>query len=82
MHGLVSLLDPEHYQQVENLWNELEEECGLEGIKVTPYPHFSWLIAEDFDWESFESEELRNTPKHKELSIMRLNTLKGSLSLQ
>ncbi len=55
MHGLVSLLDPEHNRQVENIWNELEEECGLTGIKITPYPHFSWLIAEDFDWEPAES---------------------------
>ena len=55
MHGLVSLLDPEHYFQVEKIWNELESGCGLTGIKVTPYPHFSWLIAEDFDWALAET---------------------------
>ncbi len=36
MHGLVSLLDPEHYFQVEAIWNELEGDCGLTGIKITP----------------------------------------------
>ena len=51
MHGLVSLLDQEHSATVERLWAELETECGLTGIKVTPFAHFSWLIAEDFDWE-------------------------------
>lgn len=32
----------------------LEDECGLTGIKVTPFPHFSWLIGEDFDWKVLE----------------------------
>jgi 2'-5' RNA ligase len=55
MHGLVSLLDEQHYQQVESIWQMLEKECGLTGIKVTPFPHFSWLIGSDFDWRSLES---------------------------
>ncbi len=54
MHGLVSLLDKEHYQQVESLWQMLEKECGLTGIQATPFPHFSWLIASDFDWSALE----------------------------
>ncbi|OFY66958.1 MAG: 30S ribosomal protein S1 [Bacteroidetes bacterium RBG_13_42_15] len=31
--------------------------------------------AEDFDWESFESEELKNTPKHKEYEALYDETL-------
>ena len=54
MHGLVSILDPLHSKLVESLWHELETECGLAGIKTTPFPHFSWLIAEDFDWPGVE----------------------------
>ena len=46
MHGLVSLLDLNHYKLVEALWHRLEKECGLSGVKATPYPHFSWQIAE------------------------------------
>ncbi|MEJ2706444.1 MAG: 2'-5' RNA ligase family protein [Anaerolineales bacterium] len=49
MHGLVSLLSQPHYQKVQQIWDELEQECGLEGIRVTPYPHFSWQIAADYD---------------------------------
>ena len=48
MHGLVSLLDASHYRLVEELWHELERECGLAGVKKTPYPHFSWQIATDY----------------------------------
>jgi len=52
MHGLVSLLDKTHYTLVEEIWQELEKDCGLEGIHVTPLPHFSWQIAEDYDWDA------------------------------
>jgi 2'-5' RNA ligase len=48
MHGLVSLLDSTYYEMVDDLWHRLEEECGLGGVKVTPYPHFSWQIARDY----------------------------------
>ncbi len=51
MHGLVSLLPENYYKKVEDLWKELEEKHGLTGIKVTPYPHFSWQIAKDYDLE-------------------------------
>ena len=54
MHGLVSLLDQEHSDQIEILWAMLETRCELTGIKVTPFPHFSWLIADDFAWPELE----------------------------
>jgi len=54
MHGLVSLLDEQHYRQVESIWHMLEKECALTGIRVTPFPHFSWLIGSDFDWPSLQ----------------------------
>ena len=54
MHGLASLLPETYYQKVEDLWKELEEKHGVTGIKVTPYPHFSWQIAEDYDLEKLE----------------------------
>lgn len=49
MHGIVSILDEEHYSSVESIWGELEQECGLVGVKMTPLPHFSWQIAEAYD---------------------------------
>lgn len=49
MHGVVSLLPQPYYKEVEYIWNELEKEVGLTGVKVTPYPHFSWQIAESYD---------------------------------
>jgi len=56
MHGLVSLLEKKYYTEVENLWNELEDRFGLRGIKVTPYPHFSWFVVEKFNSKMLEQK--------------------------
>ena len=50
MHGLVSLLDAEHDSKVRRIWRELDDQCKYSGVNVTPIPHFSWGIAEEFDW--------------------------------
>jgi 2'-5' RNA ligase len=49
MHAVVSLLDDEHYHLVESLWAELEEEFGVRGVYVTPFPHFSYQVAPQYD---------------------------------
>jgi 2'-5' RNA ligase len=56
MDGLVTLLPEPYYQQVETIWDELEEAFQLSGIRVTPYPHFSWQIAESYDHRRLEQE--------------------------
>lgn len=50
MHAIVSVLDEVHYARLLDLWQELEVECGLTGIRATPIPHFSWHIAQDYDF--------------------------------
>lgn len=52
MHAIVSILDEPHSALVENLWRVLETECGLTGVKTTPIPHFSWQLAQDYDFRS------------------------------
>jgi len=54
MHGIVSLLDNKHYQLVENLWAELEREFAVRGVYITPYPHFSYQIAQHYNVEQLE----------------------------
>jgi len=49
MYGIVTLLDPPVDAQVETIWQELERECGLVGIKITPLPHFSWQIGDNYE---------------------------------
>jgi len=54
MHGIVSVLDNDHYQLVEDLWAELEREFSVQGVYVTPYPHFSYHVAQDYDVDKIE----------------------------
>ena len=55
MHGVVSLLDKTHYFLVEEIWQELQHEFGVQGVYVTPYPHFSYLVATHYDFEFLET---------------------------
>jgi 2'-5' RNA ligase len=54
MQGIVSLLPCPFYEQVNEIWKELEKEAGIVGIKATPYPHFSWQIANNYDLNKLE----------------------------
>lgn len=49
MHGIVSLLDSAHDRLVEALWAELDEVCSMRGVYVTPFPHFSYHVAERYE---------------------------------
>ncbi len=48
MQAIVSLLEASAYSRIEAMWRVLELKCGLKGIKATPFPHFSWHVAEDY----------------------------------
>ena len=49
MSGVVSLLDPLHTRQVEDLWAELARDVGWRGVYGAPYPHFSYHVADAYD---------------------------------
>jgi 2'-5' RNA ligase len=59
MHGIVSVLNPPAYAQVEAIWQALEDKCGLSGIKMTPLAHFSWQVV-----EKYELEQTRGVIEH------------------
>lgn len=58
MYAIVSLLDEHHYTRIEDLWHDLEVECGLSGVTLTPLPHFSWHIASEYDYRRLEASLL------------------------
>jgi 2'-5' RNA ligase len=74
MHGLVSILPPPYFQQVESLWQELEERHGLQGIRITPLPHFSWQIAGQYDFDRLETI-LRSIAAHTPPFVVRTTGL-------
>jgi len=55
MNGIASILDAPAAGRVEEIWRELEVRCGLTGVKITPFPHFSWQVAEEYDIPALES---------------------------
>ena len=55
MQGIVSLLDDEHYASVEGIWRELERDFGVRGVYATPFPHFSYQVAESYPAERTEA---------------------------
>ena len=52
--GIVSLLDAHHYQIVEDLWAELKREFRVQGVYITPFPHFSYQVASHYNVELLE----------------------------
>lgn len=46
--AVASLLNPEADKTTHALWMRLEKSCGLRGIRLTPTPHFSWLVAKQY----------------------------------
>lgn len=51
MDGIISILDDQHCKWVEELWAELDREFGLRGIYITPFPHFTYHVAEHYEVE-------------------------------
>ena len=56
MHGLVSILDGFYFEEVKKIWDELEQKFNLKGIRITPFPHFSWQIAESYNFDFLEKK--------------------------
>jgi hypothetical protein len=54
MDGVVSILPEPLHSEVEKIWDELADACGVQGINATPIPHFSWHVA-----ERYHEEELK-----------------------
>lgn len=49
MYAIVSLLGKPYQERVEQLWAELQRDFGVQGVYVTPYPHFSYQIVAHYD---------------------------------
>jgi hypothetical protein len=60
MYAVVSLLDDTHSQQVERIWSDMARYYGVHGIYATPFPHFSYHVAAQYDLGKLEAT-LRRT---------------------
>jgi 2'-5' RNA ligase len=55
MNGIASLLNEPHKTRIETIWQELEEKCGLIGVRITPVPHFTYQVVETYDQPGLEA---------------------------
>ncbi len=55
MDGILSMLDEEHQHYVEGIWAQLDREFALHGIYASPFPHFTYQVAEHYEVEKVES---------------------------
>lgn len=56
VQALVALLDEEHTAKVKEIWSMLQVECGLTAINATPFPHFSFHIAEYYEMDELDAQ--------------------------
>lgn len=54
MITIASLVDPTTSAQIREIWDLLENDCGLREVKLTPYPHVSWQGADNYDLKKIE----------------------------
>lgn len=47
--GIVAILDDITQQRIRDLWTEFEDIFGVHGVSITPYPHFSFHVADNYD---------------------------------
>ena len=50
--GVVSVLDQQHYEIVENLWAEMRQRFGVGDPEIEAMPHFSYHVVENYDDEA------------------------------
>ncbi|MCC9135241.1 2'-5' RNA ligase family protein [Pontibacter silvestris] len=60
MIAVTSLLDKIHTERVSELTEQLDKRFGLNGVKITPYPHLTLFTAEVPDEEELK-QYLENT---------------------
>lgn len=69
MHGIVSLLDKRNDARVRLLWKDLDESFHLKGVYGTPYPHFSYQVASDYDVVRLETALRKFTKRAKPFAV-------------
>lgn len=51
MQAVISLLPEPYNTRVEQIWDSLEDHFGLNYVRVTPIPHFTWQLGEGYQQE-------------------------------
>ncbi|MEO5930865.1 MAG: 2'-5' RNA ligase family protein, partial [Candidatus Kapaibacterium sp.] len=52
MNAVITLLDEETQHRLRTIWSSLRKDVGGTGVATTPFPHFSYQIAERYEVDS------------------------------
>lgn len=65
IYAIASLFDVKTDDRTKELWDWIQCVCSLDGISISPIPHFSWFVGETLLSEEVERALMRaanNTP--------------------
>lgn len=51
MQAVISLLPEPYNTHVERIWDSLEDHFGLNYVRITPIPHFTWQLGDGYQQE-------------------------------
>lgn len=79
MQAVISLLPELYNSQVEQIWDSLEDHFGLNYVRITPIPHFTWQLGQGYQEEEALSllHELTLRLEPFEVCTQGLNHFKG-----
>jgi len=79
MQAVISLLPEPYNTHVERIWDSLEDHFGLNYVRITPIPHFTWQLGEGYQEEDVISllHELSLKQEPFEVCTQGLNHFKG-----
>jgi 2'-5' RNA ligase len=69
MYGIITELLETHQPQVYQTWNTLISSCGLRPEVLSPFPHVTWLIADDINLPALKEALLQFTVDRCSLGV-------------
>lgn len=67
--AVTALLDDTFTAKVKSIWSLLDVECGLKAINATPFPHFSFHIAQSYDLDELDARLQEVVEKTSSFSV-------------
>lgn len=54
MWAIVTKIPLPYYTEILNIWNSITDKFGYSGVKMMPIPHFTWHLADKYNFKEVE----------------------------
>jgi hypothetical protein len=75
MYAIASVLNSDTNKHIHDIWDDLECQCSLNAVKVSPIPHFSWFTYQRILDEEALGKELLDWANSLEPFSLNVNGL-------